>query len=149
MLKKGMILLFAAALLSGCAHLRESDTVDTIIHGKWEGEAKFYDRDLNEEYGKYAMTIQIHPDNSVSGKVGSASIEDGVIKSRPNDFLIEGKLIGNVLETGSLPEENKDSLVLIIQPPDNGSAEGDFHLKTNLFFDFAMRAGEMKLSRTY
>ena len=53
------------------------------------------------------------------------------------------------MESGTLPEENKDTVVLIIKPPDHGSAAGDFHLKTNLFFDFSMRAGEVNLSRTY
>jgi hypothetical protein len=148
-MKRMIILLLAIPLLVGCTHLRESDTVDPVIHGKWAGQAKFYDRELNEEYGEYSMTIEIHPDNSVSGTVGSAGLEDGVIKSRPNDFLIEANLIGDVMDSGSIPGESKDSLVLIINAPDNGSAAGDFHLKTNLFLDFSMRAGELNLSRTY
>ena len=148
-MKKMVLLVLAIPMLFGCTHLKESDTVNTVIHGKWEGQAKFYDQALNEEYGKYAMTIEIHPDNSVSGKIGNAILEDGVIKSRPRDFLIEGKLTGNVLETGSLPEENKDRFVLILGSPEDGSSAGDFHLKTNLFFDFSMRAGAVDLSRTY
>jgi hypothetical protein len=147
-MKNGMIaLLLAASLLAGCAHLRESDVVDPVIHGEWTGQGRFYDRDLNAEYGKFPLAIEVHPDNTVTGTVGGAKLADGVIKSRRDDFLIEAKLTGEVLESGSLPDENKDSLVLIVSPPDGDKADGDFHLKTNLTFDFSMRAGEMTLTR--
>jgi hypothetical protein len=112
------------------------------------GEGRFYDRHLNQEYGKFSVALEIHPDNSVSGTVGGATLVEGVIRSRPNDFLIEAKLTGLVFQAGSLPDEKKDWLVFILEPPESAIAKGDFHLKTNLTFDFNMRAGELTLSRS-
>lgn len=90
---------------------------------------------------------EIDTANTVRGTVGSATVTDGVIKSRPQDFLIEAALTGDVFETGSLPDEDKDTLVVILQSPDGAGTDGDFHLKTNLTFDFGMRAGEVSLTR--
>jgi len=143
-----IVLLLTLPIFLACAHLQESDDVDPIVHGSWVGEGRFYDRHLNEEYGKVPLTIEIHPDNSVSGTVGGAVLVEGVIKSRPNDFLIEADLIGQVFDAGSLPGEKKDTVVFILMPPGDASTDGNFHLKTNLTLDFSMRAGELRLSRS-
>lgn len=81
------------------------------------------------------MEIQIHADNTVSGTVGGAT-------------LVEAELTGKVFDAGSLPDEKKDTIVFILQPPGEAGTDGDFHLKTNLVFDFTMRAGELKLARS-
>ena len=142
-----VILLLTLPLLAACAHLEESDEVDPIVHGIWIGKGRFYDQHLDAEYGKVRVEIEIHPDNSVSGTVGGAFLERGAIKSRPNDFLIEAELIGKVFDAGSLPGEKKDTVVFILKPPGDAGTDGDFHLKTNVVFDFTMRAGELKLAR--
>ena len=146
-MKKIIVLLLTVPLFMACAHLKESDDVDPIVHGTWVGKGRFYDRSVNGEYGKFEVTMEIHPDNTVSGSVGGASLADGVIKSRPGDFLIEAELIGQVFDTGSLPGEKKDTVVFILKPPGDAGTDGDFHLKTNLLFDFSMRAGALDLSR--
>ena len=135
-------------LTVGCAHLAESDVVDPAVHGAWAGEGRFYDRDLNEEYGAFAVAFEIHPDGTVSGTVGNATMTDGVIKSGPEDFLIEAALIGTVVANGSLPDEHTDNVVFILEPPGADATNGDFHLKTNLAFDFSMRAGALTLTRS-
>jgi hypothetical protein len=140
-MKKIIVLLLAIPMLMACAHLRESDDVDPIVQGTWIGEGHFYDRDLKQEYGNFAVTIEIHPDNSVSGDVGGASLAGGVIKSRPNDFLIESELTGPVVDQGTLPGLKKDTVVFILKPPGDVGTEGNIHLKTNLIFDFSMRVG--------
>jgi hypothetical protein len=94
------------------------------------------------------VEIEIHPDNSVSGTVGGATLAKGTVTSRPDDFLIEAELTGKIFDAGSLPGERKDTVVFILQPPGDTHTDGDFHLKTNLVFDFTMRAGELKLART-
>ena len=147
-MKPMILLLLTVPLMLSCAHLRESDEVDPSIHGTWAGEGRFYDRDLKAEYGTVALTLEIHPDNSVRGSMGGATLVEGVIKSRPGDFLIEGALTGQVFDAGSFPEEEKDNLVIILKPPESETTTGDFHLKTNLAFDFSMRAGAVTLSRT-
>ena len=48
---------------------------------------------------------------------------------------------GQVFDTGSLPDEKKDTAVFILKPPGAAGKDGDLHLKTNLVFDFTMRAG--------
>ena len=152
MTRVALILALAIPLTTilGCAHLRESDDIDPIIHGTWAGEGRFYDRDLNEEYGTFTVAFEVHPDGTVSGTVGSANLTGGVIKSRPEDFLVEAELAGNVFEDGSLPEEHKDRVVFILEPPGAAAAgtNGDFHLKTNLAFDVTMRAGALTLTRS-
>lgn len=147
-MKKTMILLLMLVpFFTSCAHLAESDDVDPVIHGSWVGEGRFYDRDLKAEYGTVPVTLEIASDNTVSGMVGHAAVTAGVIKSRPQDFLIEAALEGDVFESGTLPGEDKDSLVVILQAPEGAATDGDFHLKTNLAFDFGMRAGAVKLAR--
>ena len=143
-----ILLLAIMPLFLACTHLREFDSVDPIIHGAWVGEGRFYDRDLKQEYGKFSVSLEIHPDNSVSGTVGDATLAEGVIKSRPNDFLIEAKLTGPVFKAGSLADEKKDCVIFILEPPEGEFTKGDFHLKTNLTFDFTMRAGAVTLSRS-
>jgi hypothetical protein len=147
-MKRMIVLLLALPVFLACAHLQESDDVDPVVHGSWVGEARFYDRHLKEEYGKFPVAIEIHSDNSVSGTVGGAILGEGVIKSRRDDFLIQADLIGQIFDAGSLPGEKKDTVVFILMPPGDASTDGDFHLKTNLTFDFKMRAGELKLSRS-
>ena len=138
-MKKIIVLLLAIPLFMGCVHLRQSDDVDPIVQGAWMGEGHFFDRDLNQEYGNFVVTIEIHPDNSVSGTVGGASLMGGVVKSRPNDFLIEAELTGQVFDAGTLPGLKKDNVVLILNPPGAERTEGNIHLKTNPIFDFSMR----------
>ena len=151
-IRVAMILALAVPLTMtlGCAHLRESDDIDPIIHGTWAGEGRFYDRDLNAEYGTFAVAFEVHPDGTVRGTVGRARLTDGVIKSRPEDFLVEATLTGAVFEDGSLPDEHKDRVVFILEPPEGAAADtrGDFHLKTNLTFDVSMRAGALTLTRS-
>jgi hypothetical protein len=84
-----VILLLTLPLFAACAHLEESNEVNPIVHGTWIGNGRFYDRHLNDEYGKLWVQIEIHPDNSVSGTVGGATLAKGTVTSRPNDFLIE------------------------------------------------------------
>jgi hypothetical protein len=143
-----VILLTAAIVLpTACSHLRESDEIDPIVHGSWTGEGRFYDRDLNQEYGKFPVAFEIDPDGSVRGHVGEATLTDGVVKSRPEDFLVEARLNGSVFGDGSLPDEHKDRVVFILEPPDGAAMNGDFHLKTNFAFDISMRAGALTLER--
>jgi len=146
-MKKILALLLTVPLFMACAHLRESDDVDPIVQGAWVGEGRFYDRDLKQEYGNFAVAIEIHPDNSVSGNVGGASLAAGVIKSRPNDFVIEADLTGPVFDQGTMPGLKKDTVVFILKPPGDAGTEGNIHLKTNLFFDFSMRVGGVDLQK--
>lgn len=146
-MKRIIVLLLTIPLFVGCVHLRQSDDVDPIVQGAWMGEGHFFDRDLNQEYGNFAVTLEIHPDNSVSGTVGGASLVGGVVKSRPNDFLIEAELTGQVFDAGTLPGLKKDNVVFILNPPGAEGTEGNIHLKTNPLFDFSMRVGGLDLQK--
>lgn len=139
--------LLVAVLLGSCSHLRESDVVGPEIRGTWSGEGRFLDRELAKEYGTFPVGIDVHADNSVSGTVGKATLSAGVVKRRPEDFLIEGRLEGAVFESGSLPAEKKDSVVLILAPPENAATTGDIHLKSGRSFDVRMRVCGVKLAR--
>ena len=146
-MKKTACVLLGAALLASCSHLEESDEVGPEIRGSWTGQGRFLDRDLAGEYGEFSVSIEIHPDNSVTGTVGAATLTDAVVRSRPEDFLIEGELEGAVFREGSLPGEKKDCVVFILAPPDGAVTGGNIHLKTNLTFDVKMRVGGLELAR--
>jgi hypothetical protein len=141
--------LLAAALLGSCSSkFRESDEVGPEIRGTWSGEGRFLDRDLNEEYGRFPVRIEIHEDNSVTGTLGSATLTEAVVKSRPEDFLIDGELEGAVFAEGSLPGEKKDCVVFLLTPPAEAATAGNIHLKTNHTFDVKMRVCGVELSQT-
>ena len=147
-IKPALFLLLNVPLIFSCSHLREGDVLDPNIRGVRTGEGRFLDRDLNEEYGRFPIAIEIHADDSVTGTVGAAALFEGVIKSRPEDFLVSASLEGPVHEEGSLPEEKKDCVILIMQPLDATTLEGNVHLKTNFTFDFSMRVCGLELSRS-
>ena len=42
--------------------------------GKWTGEGNFLDVDLNKEYGKVILEIEIKEDNTIIGKIGEAQL---------------------------------------------------------------------------
>ncbi len=141
------IMLLIVGLLPGCSHLSESHDVDPAVHGAWAGEGRFYDRDLAQEYGTYPVAIEVHADDTVTGSVGAARLLEGSIVSRPEDHLVRARLTGAVFAEGSLPGEDRDCVVLILQTTDGAVTGGNIHLKTNFTFDFAMRVGEVALSR--
>jgi hypothetical protein len=146
-----MKLVLAALLttlgLSSCSHLRESDPIDPGIRGLWSGEGRFLDRDLNEEYGRFPIALEIGADNSVVGTVGVASLTDAVLRSRPDDPVIDGRLDGPVFREGTFPGLDKDCTVFLLQPKGDGAMGGNVHLKTNHTFDFGMRVCGLELTR--
>jgi len=146
-MKKIVALILTVSLLPACAHLRESDRVDPRIQGSWAGQACFLDRHLHREYGGFPVALEIHPDNSVTGSVGAATLSGGVVTSRRDDYLIRARLEGPVFSAGSLPGEEKDCVVFILEPPQSADTKGNIHLKTNYAFDFHMRVGGLALSR--
>jgi len=146
-MKTTICTLLAGALLASCSHLQDSADVGPEIRGAWAGEGRFLDRDLNAEYGTFPVVIEVHPDDSVTGTVGVAEVTDGVVKSRPEDFLIEAGLAGPVFPEGSLPRQHKDCVVFLLEPPVDRASTGNLHLKTNHAFDFSMRVCAVELTR--
>lgn len=144
---KIVALLLTVSLLPACAHLRESDRVDPVIRGSWAGKACFLDRHLHREYGGFSVALEIHPDNSVTGSVGAATLLGGVVTRRRDDYLIRARLEGPVFAAGSFLGEDKDCVVFILEPPQRTGTKGNVHLKTNYAFDFNMRVGGLALSR--
>lgn len=145
----GVVSIVVAGMLASCSHQRVLPEVDPMIRGNWTGEGWFLDVKLDREYGRFPAIITIHPDNTVSGSVGAASIKEGAVKQRTSDFLVQGRLTGPVFERGTLPAEGKDRVVILIQLDKNGSfKDGNIHLKTNFTFDFTMRVGGLTLTRS-
>ena len=146
MIKKGLVLLMMVVPALACAGIKESNEVDPIMLGAWAGQGRFFDEGLAKEYGDFPIAIRIHPDHSVSGTIGGATLTDGVITSRPDDFQIRGHLSGEVFDRGSLPAEKKDCAAFVVHRPHDSTIEGEIHLKTNLLFDIAMREARLTLS---
>lgn len=136
-------------LLVSCGLQGAEPGVDSKIRGQWVGEGWFLDVKLDREYGRFPLVITIHPDNTVDGNVGAARVMEGVVRERTSDFVVQGRLTGPVFEQGSLPAEDKDCLIILIELDENGSfKDGNIHLKTNFRFDLTMRVGGLTLARS-
>lgn len=140
-------ILLGAPLLGACTHLLESDTVGPEVFGTWSGQGRFLDRDLAAEYGSFPVDLEIHPDRSVSGHVGAATLGQAEVKRRPEDFLIDGTLSGQIFERSPLPGEAQNCVVLLLAPPGDSATEADLHLKSRRSFDPRMRVCDVKLVR--
>jgi len=146
-MKRPIARLLLPLLLAGCSHLRESDRIGPEIRGDWVGEGHFYDRDLAAEYGNFPVRLEVHDDDSVTGTLGAARLERGVVRSRPEDYIVRAELAGPVFPGGSLPAEEKDCAIFLLQPRGDAIAGADVHLKTDFGFDFSMRVGGPDLAR--
>ncbi len=139
--------LIGAALLGCCLVSTKSGPSAPELRGTWTGEARFLDRDLAKEYGSFAVDIEVHADDSVSGTLGSAALTDAVALGRAEDFVIKGGLKGHVFEGGTMLDEENDCVVFILSPPAGVATAGNIHLKSNPIFDANMRVCGVELTR--
>ncbi len=141
-------LVLVIPLLTSCSHSSALLRVDPVIRGNWNGEGWFLDVKLDREYGRFPVAITVHPDNTVHGNLGAASIKEGTIEQTTSHFEVRGRLIGPVFEKGSLPAEGKDCVIMLIQLENGSFKDGNIHLKTNFTFDFTMRVGGLTLTKS-
>jgi len=119
-----------------------------FLEGKWTGEGRFFDVDLDEKYGIIPVEIAIRKD-TVLGKFGNASLSETSIAEADYGFEIRGLLDSEFRNTDDL---DKDHLIILLVIPEENrdrvkSSEANFHLKSNYIFDFSMRVGGANLIR--
>ncbi len=91
------------------------------------------------------MNITVHDDYSVTGNIGTAELYDGELEvdSWNDGYSVEARLKGVVHSFKKM--KNKDCVILLLDPPDEGKTVGNIHPKTNLIFDFRMDVGGVEL----
>lgn len=119
-----------------------------FLEGKWTGEGRFFDVDLDENYGIIPVEIAIRRD-TVLGTFGKASLSETSITEADYGFEIKGLLDSEFSNKGNL---EKDHLIILLVIPEENrdrvkSSEANFHLKSNYIFDFGMRVGGVNLIR--
>lgn len=143
-------LLLTAALAGACSNVPggpDGHPAPDPVRGTWTGTVRFLDRDLAAEHGEFPLLLEVHEDGSVTGTVGSARLRAAALESRRDDYRVAARLDGAVFEQGTLAGEDKDCVVLLLQPDDTAHLEGNLHLKTNFTFDPRMRVCGLSLAR--
>jgi hypothetical protein len=120
-----------------------------FLIGKWSGEGKFMDVDLNKEMGEISIIIEIKEENVILGKIGEATMTNTSIDKADYGFRIRGTLDSKVKSDYGLDKDKV--VVLLVLPKENraniDSSEANFHLKSNFVFDFGMRVGGVTLKK--
>jgi len=117
--------------------------------GKWIGEGKFLDVDLDKEIGSVKIEIEIKEDNTILGKIGEANLLNTSIGEVKYGFEIRGKLDSKLNQGSDL---KKDCLIILLVLPEGNrqsvtKSDANFHLKSNFTFDFTMRVGGVILTK--
>lgn len=148
------VLLFLILLVPAASCSDQSSNNETLLKsnpfltGKWSGDARFFDVDLDEEIGTIPVEVIITKD-TVIGKFGNASLIETSIAEAEYGFEIRGELDSEFRNNDDL---NKDHLVILLVIPEENrdrvkSSEANFHLKSNYIFDFNIRVGGVNLIR--
>lgn len=150
---KNLVMIFILTLAISC-NSQNTDNGNLVasnpyLIGKWTGEGKFLDVDLNSEVGLVKIEIEIKEDNTILGKIGEAQLINTSITEAKYGFEIKGKL-DTKLKKGS--DLDKDHLIILLVFPeenreDKTSSDANFHLKSNYTFDFSMRVGGVILTK--
>lgn len=115
------------------------------LAGTWVGAGRFYNAKLQTETGSLPFVLHFQPDLTVSGSVGGASLQPCKPKQAGDRIEFEITLHGEISPVKSL---HKGYLVLLITQAAGEKLSGDFHLKSNLIFDWNMGPGELQATRT-
>lgn len=127
------------------------DLVSTnpFLMGKWTGDGRFFDTDLNTEVGLVRIEIEIKGDSAIHGKIGEAQMINTSIAKAKYGFAIKGELDSKLKKGMDL---DKKYLVILLVLPEEGRADvntsdANFHLKSNYAFDLSMRVGGVMLTK--
>ncbi len=152
MKNSALMLIFILAI--SCNHKPDngnSVASNPFLIGKWAGEGRFLDINLNNEVGVVKIEIEIKEDNTILGIIGEAQLINASITETKYGFEIKGKL-DSELKKGS--DLNKDHLIILLVIPEENrkdvtKSDANFHLKSNYTFDFSMRVGGVLLTKEF
>jgi len=149
---KNLTLMFILILAISCNQKPDNKNLvasNPFLIGKWTGEGRFLDIDLNDEIGLVKIEIEIKEDNTILGKIGEAHLINTSIIEAKYGFEIKVEL-NSKLKKGS--DLDKDHLIILLVLPeenrvDVATSDANFHLKSNYTFDFSMRVGGVILTK--
>ena len=149
---KHLTLMFILILAISCNQKPNNENLvasNSFLIGKWTGDGKLFDVDINKEVGLIKIEIEIKEDNTIHGKIGEAQLINTSITEAKYGFGIKGEL-DSKLKTGV--DLNKDHLIILFVVPEENrqdvtKSEANFHLKSNYTFDFSMRVGGVILTK--
>jgi hypothetical protein len=123
---------------------------NSYLIGTWEGQGRLLDVDVTDKVGDIHIKIVIESDQNISLRVGDVIAENVKIEKANYGFGIFGELNEEISKT--TPLEKSHIIVLLVLPKEERDRTdlslGNFHLKTNYFFDFSMRVGGVALQKT-
>ena len=141
---KRLVLCMTLCLLTACVQEEFTGSCPEL-YGSWEGSGKLFNVKTNDLIGQIPFSIAVHPDNSVSGDLGDAQLMDAHIEEWRNGYRVKGTLKGDVKSEVKL---DKNCLFILLFNVDEEKIDGDFHIKSNFFFDFSMEVGGFTLTRS-
>ena len=115
----------------------------------WTGKGRFHSSSLHKTTGNINFDIEIEKDGKLDVKIGDANLIDPKIRKANYGFEIKGKLDKRIHPGIDLDKQKLIILLVMPENPQSGlqTIKGNFHLKSNYFFDFSMRVGGMTLER--
>lgn len=131
----------ATVLASGAA----AQTLDASkLAGRWSGTGEFFKEDLQRTIGSVGFEAVFKADNSGTGRVGGAILQDVRVTTRRDHIEVNAGIAGTI---GSNPALAKHRLVLLVTALTDSTLEAEFHLKSNSIFDPTMREGHVVMTR--
>jgi hypothetical protein len=149
---KTSILLLTILVLSCTGQADEKQSVtaaNPVLIGKWTGQGRFLDVALDKDLGKVPLQVEINKDNTVTGRIGDATLTQTSIKKARYGFEIHGILDSKINKNKA---EKKDHLIILLVTPVKDKegvlvSDANFHLKSRYVFDLTMRVGGVTLKK--
>jgi hypothetical protein len=151
---KTSILLLMILVLSCTGQAAEKQSVvaaNPVLIGKWTGQGRFLDIALDKDLGKVPLQVEINKDNTVTGRIGDATLTQTSIKKARYGFEIHGILDSKIIKNKA---EKKNHLIILLVTPAKDKegvlvSDANFHLKSNYVLDLAMRVGGVTLKKQH
>ena len=149
---KTSILLLSILVLSCTGQSAEKQSVvaaNPVLIGKWTGQGRFLDVATDKDLGKVPLEVEINKDNTVTGRIGDATLTQTRIKKARYGFEIHGILDSKINKNKT---EKKNHLIILLVTPvkDKDGAlvsDANFHLKSNFTLDLNMHVGGVMLKK--
>jgi hypothetical protein len=151
---KTLYVALLALLITSCNWISsENENIvaeNPYLVGNWEGKGRLMDVDVTDKVGDIDIKIVIESDQNISLTVAGIIAENVKIEKANYGFDIFGELNEAISKTTPLGKSH--IIILLVLPKEDRDKTdlslGNFHLKTNYFFDFSMRVGGVALQKT-
>ena len=150
---KTLYVALLALLITSCNWISsENENIvaeNPYLVGTWEGRGRLMDVDVTDKVGDIDIKIVIESDQNISLSVAGVIAENVKIEKATYGFDIFGELNEEISKT--TPLDKSHIIILLVLPKEDRDKTdlslGNFHLKTNYFFDFSMRVGGVALQK--